>query len=146
MQEAMERITASTTMLADEIIRSAANGAEISSAVSKSWNTRLERLRKLSPSNPRLGKRSKPSSSSKRTVREIPGLTGSLSGKPREGSRKDWKSFLHTRSLKVLPTISSRSFKMVTGRESYPRFIRPDLSTGSSLMNWKTSTSMWSRS
>lgn len=55
MQEAMERITASTTMLADEIIRSAKNGAEISSAVSKSWNTRLERLRKLSPSNPRLG-------------------------------------------------------------------------------------------
>ncbi len=55
MQEAMERITASTTMLADEIIRSATNGAEISSAVSKSWNTRLERLRKLSPSNPKLG-------------------------------------------------------------------------------------------
>jgi len=55
MQEAMERITASTTMLADEIIRAATNGAEISSAVSKSWNTRLERLRKLSPSNPRLG-------------------------------------------------------------------------------------------
>jgi len=55
MQEAMERITASTTMLADEIIRSAKDGAEISSAVSKSWNTRLERLRKLSPSNPRLG-------------------------------------------------------------------------------------------
>jgi len=55
MQEAMERITASTTMLADEIIRSAKTGSEISSAVSKSWNTRLERLRKLSPSNPRLG-------------------------------------------------------------------------------------------
>lgn len=55
MQEAMERITASTTMLADEIVRSAKNGSEISSAVSKSWNTRLERLRKLSPSNPRLG-------------------------------------------------------------------------------------------
>jgi hypothetical protein len=55
MQEAMERITASTTVLADEIIRAATNGAEISSAVSKSWNTRLERLRKLSPSNPKLG-------------------------------------------------------------------------------------------
>lgn len=55
MQEAMERITASTTMLADEIIRSAKNGTEISSAISKSWNTRLERLRKLTPSNPRLG-------------------------------------------------------------------------------------------
>jgi hypothetical protein len=55
MQEAMERITASTTMLADEIIRSAKRGGVISSAVSKSWNTRLERLRKLSPSNPRLG-------------------------------------------------------------------------------------------
>ena len=55
MQEAMERITASTTMLADEIIRAASNGSEISSAISKSWNTRLERLRKLTPSNPRLG-------------------------------------------------------------------------------------------
>jgi len=55
MQEAMERITASTTMLADEIIRSAKNGTEISPAISKSWNTRLERLRKLTPSNPRLG-------------------------------------------------------------------------------------------
>jgi hypothetical protein len=55
MQEAMERITASTTMLADQIIRSAKNGSEISSAISKSWNTRLERLRKLTPSNPRLG-------------------------------------------------------------------------------------------
>ena len=55
MQEAMERITASTTMLADEIIRAATNGSEISSAISKSWNTRLERLRKLTPSNPRLG-------------------------------------------------------------------------------------------
>ena len=55
MQEAMERISASTTVLADEIIRSAKNGAEISSAVSKSWNTRLERLSKLAPSNPRLG-------------------------------------------------------------------------------------------
>ena len=55
MPEAMERITASTTLFADEIIRSASNGAEISSAVSKSWNTRLERLRKLSPSNPKLG-------------------------------------------------------------------------------------------
>jgi len=55
MQEAMERITASTTLLADQIIRSAKNGTEISSAISKSWNTRLERLRKLTPSNPRLG-------------------------------------------------------------------------------------------
>jgi len=55
MQEAMERITASTTMLADEIIRAASNGSEISSAISKSWNKRLERLRKLTPSNPRLG-------------------------------------------------------------------------------------------
>ncbi len=55
MQEAMERITASTTMLADEIIRAAKSGSEISSAISKSWNTRLERLRKLTPSNPRLG-------------------------------------------------------------------------------------------
>jgi len=55
MQEAMERITASTTLLADQIIRSAKNGSEISSAISKSWNTKLERLRKLSPSNPRLG-------------------------------------------------------------------------------------------
>jgi hypothetical protein len=55
MQEAMERITASTTMLADEIIRAAKSGTEISSAISKSWNTRLERLRKLTPSNPRLG-------------------------------------------------------------------------------------------
>ena len=55
MQEAMERISASTTQLADEIIRAARDGVEISSAVSKSWNTRLERLRKLSPSNPRLG-------------------------------------------------------------------------------------------
>lgn len=55
IQEAMERITASTTMLADEIIRAATNGSEISSAISKSWNTRLERLRKLTPSNPRLG-------------------------------------------------------------------------------------------
>jgi hypothetical protein len=55
MQEALERITASTTRLADEIIRAAKNGAEISPAISKSWNTRLERLRKLAPSNPRLG-------------------------------------------------------------------------------------------
>jgi len=55
MQEAMERITASTTMLADEIIRAVKSGTEISSAISKSWNTRLERLRKLTPSNPRLG-------------------------------------------------------------------------------------------
>ncbi len=55
MQEAMERITASTTMLADEIIRAAKSGSEISSAISKSWNIRLERLRKLTPSNPRLG-------------------------------------------------------------------------------------------
>ncbi len=55
MQEAMERISASTTQLADEIIRAARDGVEISSAVSKSWNTRLERLRKLAPSNPKLG-------------------------------------------------------------------------------------------
>lgn len=55
MQEAMERISASTTQLADEIIRTARDGVEISSAVSKSWNTRLERLRKLAPSNPKLG-------------------------------------------------------------------------------------------
>ena len=55
MQEAMERISASTTQLADEIIRSAKDSVEISSAVSKSWNTRLERLRKLAPSNPKLG-------------------------------------------------------------------------------------------
>lgn len=55
MQEAMERISASTTQLADEIIRAARDGVEISSAVSSSWNTRLERLRKLAPSNPRLG-------------------------------------------------------------------------------------------
>ena len=55
MQEAMERISASTTQLADEIIRAARDGMEISSAVSKSWNTRLERLRKLAPSNPKLG-------------------------------------------------------------------------------------------
>jgi len=55
MQEAMERISASTTQLADEIIRAAKGSVEISSAVSKSWNTRLERLRKLAPSNPKLG-------------------------------------------------------------------------------------------
>ena len=55
MQEAMERISASTTQLADEIIRAAKGNVEISSAVSKSWNTRLERLRKLAPSNPKLG-------------------------------------------------------------------------------------------
>jgi hypothetical protein len=55
MQEAMERISASTTQLADEIIRAARDSVEISPAVSKSWNTRLERLRKLAPSNPRLG-------------------------------------------------------------------------------------------
>ncbi len=55
MQEAMERISASTTQLADEIIRAARDGVEISSAVSRSWNTRLQRLRKLAPSNPKLG-------------------------------------------------------------------------------------------
>ena len=55
MQEAMQRISASTTQLADEIIRAAKGSVEISSAVSKSWNTRLERLRKLAPSNPKLG-------------------------------------------------------------------------------------------
>jgi len=55
MQEAMERIISSTIMLADEIVRGVKSGVEISSAVSRSWNTRLERLAKLAPSNPRLG-------------------------------------------------------------------------------------------
>jgi len=55
MQEAMERISASTTQLADEIIRAAKGSVEISSAVSRSWNTRLDRLAKLAPSNPKLG-------------------------------------------------------------------------------------------
>ncbi len=55
MQEAMERVMASTTLLADEIIRAAQNDEDITAATAKSWNTRLARLQQLAPTNPRIG-------------------------------------------------------------------------------------------